>query len=81
MKVDLDAQRSVLFSGTSCQVAGLEKYLGKEYDNLFCVDIVCTEYRAKKCGTHIYTGKSRKIILKFQVWISVIKKILDGMTM
>lgn len=81
VKVDLDAQRSVLFSGTSCQVAGLEKYLGKEYDNLFCVDIVCHGVPSKKCGTHIYTGKSRKIILKFQVWISVIKKILDGMTM
>ena len=41
VKADLDAQRSVLFSGTSCQVAGLKKYLSKEYDNLFCVDIVC----------------------------------------
>ena len=33
VKVDLDARRSVLFSGTSCQVAGLKKYLGKEYVN------------------------------------------------
>ena len=41
VKADLDVQRSVLFSGTSCQVAGLKKYLGKEYNNLFCVDIVC----------------------------------------
>lgn len=41
VKADLDARRSVLFSGTSCQVAGLKKYLGKEYDALFCVDIVC----------------------------------------
>ena len=48
VKVDLDAQRSVLFSGTSCQVAGLEKYLGKEYDNLFCVDIVCHGVPSKK---------------------------------
>lgn len=38
---DLDAGKSVLFSGTSCQVAGLKRFLGKEYDNLFCVDIVC----------------------------------------
>lgn len=48
VKVDLDAQRSVLFSGMSCQVAGLEKYLGKEYDNLFCVDIVCHGVPSKK---------------------------------
>lgn len=41
VRADLDAQKSVIFSGTSCQVAGLKKYLGKEYKNLFCVDIVC----------------------------------------
>lgn len=33
--------RPVLFSGTSCQIAGLHRYLGKEYDNLFSMDIVC----------------------------------------
>lgn len=38
---DLEAGKSVLFSGTSCQVAGLKQFLGKEYSNLFCVDIVC----------------------------------------
>lgn len=31
----------VLFSGTSCQIAGLKSFLNKSYDNLFCVDIVC----------------------------------------
>ena len=48
VKADLDARRSVLFSGTSCQVAGLKKYLGKEYDDLFCVDIVCHGVPSKK---------------------------------
>lgn len=38
---DLQAGRTVLFSGTPCQVAGLKGYLGKPYDNLFCVDIAC----------------------------------------
>lgn len=38
---DLDAGKRVLFSGTSCQVAGLKQFLRKEYSNLFCVDIVC----------------------------------------
>lgn len=33
--------RKVLFSGTSCQIAGLEKFLRKEYDNLMTVDVVC----------------------------------------
>lgn len=38
---DLNAKREVLFSGTSCQVAGLKHFLGKDYDNLICIDIVC----------------------------------------
>lgn len=33
--------RKVLFSGTPCQIAGLKKYLGKEYDNLLTVDFIC----------------------------------------
>lgn len=31
----------VLYTGTGCQVAGLKQFLRKDYDNLFCVDIVC----------------------------------------
>ncbi len=31
----------VLFSGTPCQCAGLKHYLGKDYDNLLTVDIIC----------------------------------------
>lgn len=42
VEVDLKAGRSVLFSGTSCQVAGLRKFLEKvNTDRLLCVDIVC----------------------------------------
>lgn len=33
--------RQVLFSGTPCQIAGLRLFLGKEYDNLLTVDVVC----------------------------------------
>ena len=38
---DLNDGKQVLFSGTSCQVAGLRSFLGKHYDNLLCIDIVC----------------------------------------
>ncbi|MBE5756512.1 MAG: 4Fe-4S dicluster domain-containing protein [Clostridiales bacterium] len=31
----------VLFTGTPCQVAGLKTYLGKEYQKLISVDIIC----------------------------------------
>lgn len=33
--------RKVLFSGTPCQIAGLKKYLRKDYANLLTVDVVC----------------------------------------
>ncbi len=33
--------KKVLFSGTPCQVAGLNNYLNKKYDNLITGDIVC----------------------------------------
>lgn len=31
----------VLFSGTACQIAGLKRYLRKDYANLLTVDVVC----------------------------------------
>lgn len=40
-RVFLNEGRIVLFSGTPCQIAGLKKYLDKEYDNLICLDVVC----------------------------------------
>ena len=33
--------RRVLFSGTPCQVAALNKFLGRKYENILTVDIVC----------------------------------------
>ena len=40
-KKDLQEGRTVLFSGTGCQIAGLNGYLGKEYPSLFTCDVVC----------------------------------------
>lgn len=37
----LENKEKVLFSGTPCQVAGLKNFLGKEYENLLCVDLIC----------------------------------------
>ena len=33
--------RKVLFSGTPCQIAGLRKFLRKDYDHLLTVDFIC----------------------------------------
>ena len=38
---DLKAGKVVLFSGTPCQIDGLIKFLGHEYEKLITVDIVC----------------------------------------
>lgn len=40
-KEDLNSGKQVLFSGTSCQISGLKSFLGKEYENLLTIDIVC----------------------------------------
>lgn len=40
-KKDLEEGRKVLFSGTGCQINGLSMFLGKEYSNLFLLDIIC----------------------------------------
>lgn len=40
-KAFLKQDRKVMFSGTSCQIAGLKKFLKTEYDNLLTVDVVC----------------------------------------
>lgn len=37
----LKAGRKVMFTGTPCQIAGLRKFLRKDYKNLLTVDFVC----------------------------------------
>ena len=37
----LNNGRKVLFSGTPCQIAGLKKFLRKDYENLLTVEVVC----------------------------------------
>ena len=33
--------KEVLFTGTPCQIAGLRRFLNKDYDNLLLMDIIC----------------------------------------
>lgn len=47
VKADLDARRSVLFSGTSCQVAGLKNTLEKSMMTCSVWILFVTEYQAK----------------------------------
>ena len=38
---DLRAEKTVLFSGTPCQIDGLKSFLRQEYENLYTVDLIC----------------------------------------
>lgn len=61
----LKAGREVMFSGTPCQIAGLRKFLRRDYDNLLTVDVVChgvpsplvwsryLEWECQKHGTEV----------------------------
>lgn len=40
-KRNLKDGRQVLYVGTPCQISGLKSYLGKDYDNLITIDIIC----------------------------------------
>lgn len=41
IKFDLINNKLVLFTGTPCQIAGLQSFLQRKYDNLILMDIVC----------------------------------------
>ncbi len=41
VKKDLNADKYVLFSGTPCQIFGLKSFLGKNYDKLLAVEVIC----------------------------------------
>lgn len=59
VKSDLENGKSVLFSGTSCQIAGLKHFLGKEYSQLLCVDIVCHGVPSPKIWREYLKWQSR----------------------
>ena len=41
VKERLESGRTVLFSGTPCQVASLKTFLGKDYADLYTIDLIC----------------------------------------
>ena len=56
--------KEVLFSGTPCQVAGLNTFLGRKYDNLLTVDLLCHGAPSRGVWQKYLTEsfKDRKII-------------------
>lgn len=66
-KEKLNNGKLVLFVGSSCIVAALKKYLGKNYDNLLTVDFICHGYPSSK----VFSMYKRQLEKKYN------KKIVD----
>lgn len=49
--------QKVLYTGSPCQIAGLKKFLGKDYENLFTMDLIC------------HGVPSRKLFAKYLDWL------------
>jgi len=64
VKRNLDDGRNVLFTGTPCQIAGLKSYLKCEYDNLFCMDIICHGVADKKIYLYYLSYLERRFSSK-----------------
>lgn len=65
----LEQGRQVLFTGTPCQIAGLKRYLKKDYYNLVCQDIVCHGVPSTYVWNHYknFIADGRKIVgIKFR---------------
>ena len=52
IKSYLESGYKVLFTGTPCQVAGLNNFLRKKYNNLFCIDFICHGVPSPKVWRH-----------------------------
>ncbi len=64
----LEEDKPVLFTGTPCQVAGLNAYLNKDYENLYTIDILC------------HGVPSQQLIEKYITEISQLPEVCSGDT-
>lgn len=69
IKKALIQNQKVLFSGCPCQVAGLKKFLNREYENLLTIDLICHGIPSQKLFEE-YRGmlekKYRSKIIEFK---------------
>ena len=59
--------REVLFCGTPCQIAGLKKFLRKEYSNLLTVDIICHGVPSPKVWNRYLQETCSKLLKKTEI--------------
>ena len=60
VKKDLNDGVNVLYVGTPCQIAGLRSYLGKDYEDLLLVDLVCHGVPSQKLFDKYLTWLKKK---------------------
>lgn len=56
----------VVFSGTPCQIAGLKKFLNKEYDKLLCIDLICHGVPSQKLLDLYMESEQKKYDIKIE---------------
>ena len=66
VKEILQADRPVLFTGCPCQVAGLYKFLGKDYQNLYTVELVCHGVPAQSISAKLVKEQEQVVGSKAQ---------------
>lgn len=71
----LKSDRFVLYVGTACQITGLKAYLGKEYERLYTVDVLCHGVPSPKLWKAYlqyqkqqYNSEIKKIFFRDKKW-------------
>lgn len=64
VKEKLDVGKTVLFTGTACQVAGLYAYLGNKPTNLYTLDLICHGVPSQKVFDAYIQDLSRQIKMR-----------------
>jgi len=55
-----------LYSGTPCQIAGLKTFLGKDYSNLFTIDVLCRGVGNTQLFKSYIHQKEKKLRIKIE---------------
>ncbi|EIF6174299.1 Coenzyme F420 hydrogenase/dehydrogenase, beta subunit C-terminal domain [Clostridium perfringens] len=74
----LKQDKKVIFSGTPCQISGLRSYLGKNYENLLCIDLICHGVGSQKVFDKIIKFDENKYGYKIKKYTFRYKKVFMG---
>lgn len=74
----LEQGKSVLFSGTPCEIAGLKAFLKRDYENLLTQDIVCHGVPSPKSLRNYLSLRMKKAKADSINKVTFRKKMIDG---